>query len=1048
MVTRKASLPYPMTPGSPPSQQDRFGPMSDNHMVDASDLPPVPQIKARPDPSQKPSFLDNDNPWADQTSPKLRSDRPMPDFLKPRHGRPKKEEQRQDSLQNIPDVLRPGNSGQDTPRSSSEESRGFWEDDEAGSRSQSPQRQMQVDAGQASQRSTDAKGSLPSPGPIGAIRRKPLGSAQGLESSPANQENDFASNNPFRRASNEAMTHSRQPSYQLPVLPQWGSDEQESEGKGKQPVRDFSLKPSIEDFSKVAIQGGTHSHPAAYEIDTKTSWDEDPWKRFETTAIPSHPQAPPPPVPQQPQQPPPPVPATHVKSPVEQPPLIPISSEKQENHNPDPWASNGSFVPISQTQSPIPFNASQQHVSQYNDSLLDRGQESGAVLLRNELKAIPDSSTMPLQQSQPSLLDDDDLGPPLPARRSEQRTENAEMYAPPPGPPPSKAPPSKPPRPAIATKALSEAQIAKNQEDRNETYQIKHFSWFDHSSGRLRQSSMLTQNQNGPCPLLALVNALILGAGDESQASLDDALRSREQVSLGLIIETLMYELVTRSAESGEHLPDVDELNAFLMRLRTGMNANPKFVVAKKAPPNIMDARNSMLHLPQAERAGSKAGTFEATLDMKLYGAFSVPLLHGWLPESDSDAASAFHRSAPTYEDAQALQFNEEELEYKLSRQGLTPEEQRVYEDISSIKNFLKLYPTQLTPHGLESVQESLQSGSFAIMFRNDHFSTIYKHPQSGQIFTLITDAGYADRDEIIWESLIDVNGSRNEFFSGDFMPVSHNDPTNQSRSTSTQVNRQQHLSVPEDSSAAPLSPLEVQEQHDADFAMALQMQEEEEQRQRRENAQRRRSGTVGTPGATSNPNNPRGRGEIPIRLTTSNVSQSDRPENRPLIPPRNSRSNMPAVHRPADDNNDDAPPAYEEAAKSRPYVPPMGSPLHPGSGAAGASNTVTPMSSNVQLPGPSSDPPRPGESAPAYFSQGDSGGRRGGRAGMAGRRMSAYNETQYSNMPGGYWRTATAGGPGGAAPPQQQQAMGMGRHSRVGSQGMGNDRDRECIVM
>ena len=55
---------------------------------------------------------------------------------------------------------------------------------------------------------------------------------------------------------------------------------------------------------------------------------------------------------------------------------------------------------------------------------------------------------------------------------------------------------------------------------------------------------------------------------------------------------------------------------------------------------------------------------------MKLYGAFSVPLLHGWLPEPGSDAEEAFGRSAQTYEDAQALQFGEEELEYKLTQNG------------------------------------------------------------------------------------------------------------------------------------------------------------------------------------------------------------------------------------------------------------------------------------------------------------------------------------------------------------------------------------------
>lgn len=102
---------------------------------------------------------------------------------------------------------------------------------------------------------------------------------------------------------------------------------------------------------------------------------------------------------------------------------------------------------------------------------------------------------------------------------------------------------------------------------------------------------MLTQNENGPCPLLALVNALILGATEDMQAALDDALRLREQVSLGLIIETLMDELISKaSAMPGLELPEIDELNRFLMRLRTGMNANPSFVPQRRDAPNLMDA--------------------------------------------------------------------------------------------------------------------------------------------------------------------------------------------------------------------------------------------------------------------------------------------------------------------------------------------------------------------------------------------------------------------------------------------------------------------------
>jgi ubiquitin carboxyl-terminal hydrolase MINDY-1/2 len=657
-------------------------------------------------------------------------------------------------------------------------------------------------------------------------------------------------------------------------------------------------------------------------------------------------------------------------------------------------------------------------MTQRNDSLLDRGQHNGVVSLADELDVVPNAPNVP--PSQPSLLDDDEPGPAPPVRPASIQREYSDMYAPPEG-----SPPTKPPRPAVTTKPLTDAEIARLSEERSETYQIKHFNWFDHGSGRLRRSSMLTQNKNGPCPLLALVNALILGAKDESQAALDDALRTREQVSLGLIIETLMYELIARNDESGEQLPDVDELNAFLMRLRTGMNANPRFVSHRSPAPNLMDARNSMLHLPQQERNRQRTGTFESTPDMRLYGAFSVPLLHGWLPEPGSDALEAFTRSAQTYEDAQAIQFGEEELDYKLSHDGLTPDEQRVWEDINSIKNFLKQYPTQLTPYGLELVQETLSSGSFAIMFRNDHFSTIYKHPQSGQLFTLITDAGYADRDEVIWESLMDVSGSHNEFFSGDFMPVSHSE-SNQTNATQSQLNHQQHLTVPD--SAAPLSPQEQQEQHDADFAMALQLQEEEEQHQRAETARRRRSGAQAGPQNQSGQRlSPRAsQGNIPITIRPVNSRDSDAPANRPLIPPRNQRTQVQGVNRPADASGDDAPPAYEEAAKAKAYIPPVGSPLHPSS-EPGAS----PMSSNVQLTGttsnisnsgagPSLQPPHPpGPNAPSYAPRNTMPGGRGQR------RSSAYHEQTTSpinQMPGAYnWEGRSVGRLGGVPAGRRQ---------------------------
>ncbi|KEF58143.1 uncharacterized protein A1O9_06067 [Exophiala aquamarina CBS 119918] len=987
MVTRKSSLPYSNSPPEQPVYANYNPSHEDNLIPDAAAIPPVPHPARR-----SPQFQNNnapfdtaDNPWSDAPHRDLRSDRPLPDFLKagsrtPENGPPTP------SLANIPNILRAGQSGEDTPRSSldSQRSKDFWDDsddDRPGKKTTSK-----------SPRRSPKKPTLPNveaPAKSPGIKRKPVAVSPQHSRSDLTSPVGFASNNPFRRPSEGTV---------VPDLSQDGNPT----SKGKAPVRDSPKSPPVPYGSPAPHMGSRTGPETSYNTFQHGQPETEAWAN-QPHSLPPMPSGSPPP--------PPPPDAAPLSPFSKQAPLIPLEPQKTSSSE-NPWTN--SAPPIAATPSPIPFPPSQKQVSAYNRDLLDRGQQTGVVSLQDELSTLPNAvETGPVTRPEPSLLDDDnDVGPPLPVRPV-QRTET-EFFEPPEGPPPPK-----PPRPALKTTAPSEQEIAKLLEQRNETYQVKHFNWFDHSSRRLRASSMLTQNRNGPCPLLALVNALILGAGDESQPALDEALRSREQVTLGLIIETLMDELLSRGLESvGDMLPDVDELNAFLLRLRTGMNANPRFVPPTIPAPNLMDDDGSMLNIPQQQRAQYKSGTFEATTDMKLYGAFTVPLIHGWLPEPGSDAAKAFARSAQTYEDAQALQFGEEELEYKLSNFSLSPEEQNLLQDITSIKNFFKTYPTQLSPTGLEAVQDSIPSGSFAIMFRNDHFSTIYKHPENGQLFTLITDAGYADRDEIIWESLVDINGKHSEFFSGDFMPVSHNGSADESN-THPARRSSLLLSVNTPSNAnAPLSPQEQQEQHDADFAMALQLQEEEEQRQRAER-NRRRSGANQTSGSattntSSSNNNRRSGGNIPIPLPSRPQA-----EVRPSIPPRTSRNPNPAVNRPSDADADDAPPAYEEAAKGRPYIPPLGSPLHP-------SSDPSPMNSNLQLTGTISN--NSGSSALDSHPPGPNVamGRR-----QPGRRMSAYNEqAQYYNAP--------------------QRPHGLNVAQGVGPSGPSrpNRQDRDCVVM
>lgn len=538
-----------------------------------------------------------------------------------------------------------------------------------------------------------------------------------------------------------------------------------------------------------------------------------------------------------------------------------------------------------------------------------------------------------------SLLDMDDLPPPPnpPPRPNQETTTNSNT----------------PPRPQVP-----------------EFYSIKQARWYDVTCSKLRTSPILTQNDNGPCPLLALVNVLVLSTPESVTSGLVETLRTREQVSLNLLLEAVVDELMSgrRDAEDQE-IPDVGELYDFLKGLHTGMNVNPQFTFTP-------DRASMEIH--PAFRPKTSPGNFEETKEMRLYSTFNVPLYHGWVPRRDEPAYKAFYRSAKTYEDAQNIQFGEEELEHKLSVDSLTPQEMQLFEDLHTIKGFLVSYPTQLTPYGLDLLHEHVKPGTFAILFRNDHFSTLYKEPRANQLMTLVTDAGYASHDEIIWESLIDINGQGSEMFSGDFRPVSHSTTARASSSgppagprgsslasggqniqsmldvgdapsndwpslqDSSTVRRSRLSTGPQQTGVISSDPSRSKaEQEDHDLALALQMQEEEDARARREREARQRDTVlegqgrvqdpritipINGPGGPPGPNNMgrRTSAQVPA-LAQLNTQQQQQgglrpPGAGPVPPPRRNR----------EDGDEIPPPTYEQAASRPAFVPPANHPASP----------------------------------------------------------------------------------------------------------------------
>ncbi|KAL8948583.1 MAG: hypothetical protein Q9222_005234 [Ikaeria aurantiellina] len=588
---------------------------------------------------------------------------------------------------------------------------------------------------------------------------------------------------------------------------------------------------------------------------------------------------------------------------------------------------------------------------------------------------------------------------PLPAFPSDKAIGNVEEQ-----------PPDLPPRdPVNDLNVTSSAQLpvvahqkAEAKSQRNQTYEIRLINWYDASSPtNPRQSPIMVQNANGPCPLLALVNALILSTPAGLSTALIETVRVREQVTLGLLLDAVIDELMSgRRGDAAHNLPDVSELYAFLINLHTGMNVNPQFIDPSSSTTHILDEPiTDPSHRSSEPR---RPGGFEETPAMRLYSQFAVPLIHGWLPRRNHPVCSALDRSAKTYEDAQSLLFAEEELETKLQTQGLTNEEQRLLEDIGSVKYFLTSSPTQLTDYGLDTITESLRPGTIAILFRNDHFSTLYKEPRSRRIFTLVTDLGYSGHDEVVWESLVDIGGEGSEFFSGDFRPVGNNVASPRRQSTGTTAvadgagwttvrrsggNNRLRSSLPSSTAGPSANQISVTtgfsqlslnesqnsamspklEQEDHDLALAMQLQEEEdEDRERQELAVRqRREDELSQAYFESQKSNPRPP-HIPPRGGTSGGARR--------APPRKQAAQA--------DLDDAPPPTYEQAAKRPAYNPPV--------------NNVNlgPVGSATSRPNANMGGGRPMRQTSAY-SQTNSAFSDAGRPAPAARRQQPYSERE-----------------------------------------------------
>jgi len=332
-----------------------------------------------------------------------------------------------------------------------------------------------------------------------------------------------------------------------------------------------------------------------------------------------------------------------------------------------------------------------------------------------------------------------------------------------------------------------------------------------------KKVKIVLQNENGPCPLLAITNGLLL----RGLISLPE---SKEFVTLDELLAVVAGRMLDANAETcsspTKNLDEqrlrhpamqgiadvenvrknVDDAIAILPKLATGVDVNPRFHSTK---------------------------AFEFTDEVAIFDLLDVSLFHGWIVDPEDEASAVIgqmsYNQVVEYMINMDIRLSDSSVESHAKLNGLaqdndvreslplsadSPVKLKLIElsgsngddwrmrcvfdypdevhdlpstsacktnhastskatgsvsasemhDYHLISNFLSSNASQLTFQGLYCVCAEMRDGQLGVFFRNNHFSTILKRGTT--LHLLVTDLGYKDEPSVVWETLTDVSGN------------------------------------------------------------------------------------------------------------------------------------------------------------------------------------------------------------------------------------------------------------------------------------------------
>lgn len=292
-----------------------------------------------------------------------------------------------------------------------------------------------------------------------------------------------------------------------------------------------------------------------------------------------------------------------------------------------------------------------------------------------------------------------------------------------------------------------------------------HLKWVPWNSGKI---PVVMQSINGPCPLIATMNVLLLREKVKLPTMLEQITSSQLLTYIGeCIMDSMPAEIENDESAILNWEQNVHDAIEILPKLNTGLDVNIRFT-------GISD--------------------FEYTPECIIFDLLRIPLYHGWLIDPELEELR----------NAIGSQSYNQLVDNIITNKGLqNHDDPDTLTRILIAEEFLEGTASQLTLHGLNQMKSTIKENEIGILFRNNHFLTLFK--RENDLYTLVTDHGYLTEDSVVWEILDNIEGAGG-FFDSNFQVA---------QATNKQVGELQAID-------------QRQQQMENDFLMALSLKEED----------------------------------------------------------------------------------------------------------------------------------------------------------------------------------------------------------------------------